>query len=680
MRIRSLCVMLLAGLVVAGCDSDCPTPTAPSSPNPGLTVASLTISGPEQLEVGQTAQLTATARLSDGTSQDVTTATAWVTNNVNICTINAAGVLTAVAAGQCTVNAVFQNVTGTHVVVCFFPGNPSDTPNPPPSGPPSGPPDPGPPPPGPSVGLRIEGPSSVQVGQQIQLRAFRTDNGQEVTDQATWSGNNNGVAGVGSQGRVTGVGNGAMIVQAVFQGAGANKTINVTGGPEPPLCPGPNCPPPVCQNPPCNPPPGNPTLTGLAIQGVTSVAVGQTSQLQAIASFSNGTSRNVTGESQWSSGNSGIAGVNGTGLVNGVADGQTPISAAFAGSSAQVTFTVTSGPPPPPTSNSLTVTGTSPLTVGQTSQFNAIAAMSDGSTPNVNGQSQWSSSNPGVATVNGTGVVTAVSAGQTMITAMHQGRSGAVPLTVNAAQPDLIGLELQIGVNVLTSTNAQGDRVRTMANPLGLNLNLADLLNGNPILGMKVFALYSNGTKNDVTGASVISSPLLTIDGQGTAQVLLLLVQGLLLPNHPINVTYGGFTAIVNVQLNLPVLQSIGFNGNLTQLNLGTKLPALTAIFSQGLSLVLNAETPELQYTLVPGTVSGITGLLQPLLNQVLGTLGVNGGVLTGNGGLLTQLINAVNALPLVPDILGIPVDVIANLNVLGVAKSTPPLHLTLRP
>jgi hypothetical protein len=663
MRIRSLCVMLLAGLVVAGCDSDCPTPTAPSSPNPGLGVASLTISGPEQLEVGQTAQLTATARLSDGTSQDVTTATAWVTNNVNVCTINAAGVLTAVAAGQCTINAVFQNVTGTHVVTCFFPGNPPADPNPP-TGPPTGPPsDPNPPPSGPTVGLRIEGPSSVLVGQQIQLRAFRTDNGQEVTDQATWSGNNNGVAAVGSQGRVTGVGNGTMTVQAVFQGAGAVKTITVSGGPTNPQCPGPNCPPPpVCQNPPCNPPPPA-TQTGLAIQGVTSVNVGQTSQLQAIASFSDGTTRNVTGESQWSSGDAGIASVNGTGLVTGVAGGQTPVSAAFGGQTATVGFTVSSGPPPAPSANSLTVTGTSPLTVGQTSQYNAIANMSDGTTPNVNGQAQWSSSNPGVATVGSTGIVTAVAPGQTTITATFQSRSGSVPLTVNAAQPDLIGLELNINGNILAGNG-----------PLGLNLNLSDLINGNPILGLKVFGLYSDGSKRDVTSLAAINSPLLTIDGQGVVDIVSLLLRGLLQPNHPINVTYGGFTANVVVNLQLPVLNSLGFPSNNISLLNGQKLPSLNALFSQGINSTVDAGLPGIQHALTIGGPLGtlLNSLLPGFVNQVFS---ITNGVLNINQGLLAPLL----ANPLVQALLGpggvIPLTLTSTIN--GV--STAPITLNVK-
>lgn len=654
MRIRSLCVMLLAGLVVAGCDSDCPTPTAPTSPNPGLTVASLTISGPSELQVGQTAQLTATARYSDGTSENVTAATTWVTNNVNVCTINAAGVLTSVSAGQCTVTGVFQNQTGTIVISCFNPGGP--TVNPPPSGPAGG-------------ALIIEGPSSVDVGQQIQLRAFTVDGHQEVTNQANWSGDNPGVGSIGNEGRVTGVSRGGVNVVASYNGMTGSKGVSVAGGavPPPPTCEqlG-NCPPPVCTvN--CGP---AATVTGLAIQGVTSIPVGQTSQLNLIASFSDGTSQNVTSQAAWSSANGGVASVNGTGLVSAVAQGSTPISASYGGQSTSVNFTVTGGGgPSTPTVNSLAVTGTTPLTVGQTSQYNAVASLSDGSTPNVNGQTQWASSNPGVASVGSTGLVTALAAGTTTISGTYQGKSGSVNLTVNAAQPDMIGLEVNVNANVLTGNG-----------PLGLNLNLADLLNGNPILSLKVFALYSDGSKNDVTSVAAITSPtgLINIDGQDTADVIALLLQGLLNPNHQINVTYGGFTANVVVNLQLPLLQTLGFPSNNISLVNGNKLPSLNALFSQGINSTIDAGLPGVQYALTAGN-----GLIANALNAVLGVAGLNlnqvfsitNGVLNVSNGGLTGLLNVPIVGPVLSGLLGpgglLPLQLTATVNGVTTAPVT---------
>lgn len=657
MRIRSLSVMLLAGAMAAGCNSDCPTPTSPTSPGTGLSIASLSISGPSELQVGQTAQLTATARFSDGTTQVVTTAVTWVTNNVNICTVNAEGVLTAVSNGTCNITAVINNINGTHTVVCFTPGNPT-------ANPPTGPTTPT------GIGLTIEGPSSVAVGGQIQLRAFITNGHQEVTNQAAWSGNNPGVATTSNDGRVNGQSVGSVDVTATYQGNGGTKNVQVTtdGNPpaNPPICPGgPGCPPgdpPVCTNPPCGP--TQPTVTSLSIQGVTSVPVGQTSQLTAIASLSNGTSQNVTGSSSWSSGDGGIAPVNGTGLVTGAAQGTTPISATYGGASASVNFTVTTGGgPTTPTVNSLAVTGLTPMTVGQSSQYNAVANLSDGTNPNVNGSAQWSSSNPGVATVGSSGNVTAVSAGTTVIQATHQGRSGSVPLTVNAATPDLIGLELRIGANVLTGNG-----------PLGLNLNLSDLINGNPIIDLKVFALYSDGSKRDVTSASVINSPLLAIDGQGVGQLVALLIAGTLNPNHQINVTYGGFTANVNVTIALPVLQSLGFPSNTISLSNHNQLPALATLFSQGITSTVDASLPGLSYATQPGGALGsVLGLpvVGPLVQQLLNTVQVVNGVVNVDNTLLGNPLVQAALAPLG----GLPIDLRATLNGVTSAPVTLLIH-----
>lgn len=634
MRIRSLCVMLLAGLVVAGCDSDCPTPTSPTSPTASRTVESLTITGPSQLQVGQTAQLTATARYSDGSTENVTTTATWVTNNVNLCTITTnGGLLTAVSAGTCTITAVINNISGTHTVTCFFPGNPGD-PNPP-TGPPN---NPNPPPTDPptSFGLRIDGASQVGIGAQIQLRAFRTDNNQEVTDQAQWGGSNSGVATVGSAGRVTGVAVGALNVSASFDGRTASAPVIVicVSNCPPPPCP-PNCPPPPCP-PNCPPTPGV-TLQALSIQGVTSVQAGQTSQLQAIATLSDGTTPNVTTESQWSSGNAGIAPVNGTGLVTGAAAGTSPITARYtlAGvtKEATVNFVVSSGPPQPPTVNSLTVSGTSPLTVGQTSQYNAVANLSDGTNPNVNGQAQWSSSNPGVASVGSTGIVTAVSAGTTTITATYQGRSGSVPLTVNAApvQREIIGLRAQLDANILTGGGGL------------VNLNLLDLLS-DPILDLKVYALYNDGSEQDVTSLVAIerSTPLLRVDAPGVVNLVDLLVRALLDPNHYIVVRYGGYTVRVDIRINVGNLTSLPILGinlpNLAGITAGTKLPNVTALLSGGLQLIVPSDTPGLNWVVAPrGLLGGLLAGLGRTLGDVLGV--VNGTLRTTNLGILNPIL-----------------------------------------
>src|SRR5206468_11967362 len=63
--------------------------------------------------VGQTAQLTAIAMLSNGTSQDVTAQATWQSSNASIVSVSSGGVASGVAAGEADVRALYSGATGS---------------------------------------------------------------------------------------------------------------------------------------------------------------------------------------------------------------------------------------------------------------------------------------------------------------------------------------------------------------------------------------------------------------------------------------------------------------------------------------------------------------------------------------------------------------------------------------
>jgi hypothetical protein len=100
----------LVVLAMAACSK---SDTAPS-PTPGTstaTVSSVLVSGAATSATSY--QLTASARLSDGSSKDVTTTSQWQSSNEALAKVSPAGVLTVVGTGKVMVRAVYQNVTGT---------------------------------------------------------------------------------------------------------------------------------------------------------------------------------------------------------------------------------------------------------------------------------------------------------------------------------------------------------------------------------------------------------------------------------------------------------------------------------------------------------------------------------------------------------------------------------------
>jgi Big-like domain-containing protein len=106
MKIRSMTalalVLLLAGFVAACSDST----TAAS------TVSSIAVTGTVP-GIGGASQFTATATMSSGTTQDVTSLAAWTSSNPADAAVSSSGVVTGVAAGPAVINATYSSVTGS---------------------------------------------------------------------------------------------------------------------------------------------------------------------------------------------------------------------------------------------------------------------------------------------------------------------------------------------------------------------------------------------------------------------------------------------------------------------------------------------------------------------------------------------------------------------------------------
>jgi hypothetical protein len=90
-----------------------------------------------------------------------------------------------------------------------------------------------------------------------------------------------------------------------------------------------------------------------------------------------------------------------------------------------------STPPVTVTLQSIAITPSSPsITAGSTQQFKATGSYSDGSTKDLTSAANWLSATQSVATINVSGLATAVAAGTTSISASSAGITGTTPLTV----------------------------------------------------------------------------------------------------------------------------------------------------------------------------------------------------------------------------------------------------------
>ena len=96
--------------------------------------------------------------------------------------------------------------------------------------------------------------------------------------------------------------------------------------------------------------------------------------------------------------------------------------------------TVAPTPTPTPTATvvSLTIDGNASLSLrGETSQLTARATMSDGRVEDRTSTVQWSSADITIATVSGSGVLTAMGDGKTVITAKLDATAATKPVLVD---------------------------------------------------------------------------------------------------------------------------------------------------------------------------------------------------------------------------------------------------------
>ena len=165
-------------------------------------------------------------------------------------------------------------------------------------------------------------------------------------------------------------------------------------------------------------------VTGVSVSPATAtVGLGTTQQLNVAIAPANATNQNVT----WTSSNTAVATVNASGLVTAVAAGTAAITVKTVDGNKTATSAITVAAIP--VSSAAVSPASASLYAGNTQQLSVTISPANATNKNVT----WSSSNSAVATVNSSGLVTAVSAGTATITATTQdgNKTASAAITVN---------------------------------------------------------------------------------------------------------------------------------------------------------------------------------------------------------------------------------------------------------
>jgi trimeric autotransporter adhesin len=377
-----------------------------TSGSTGLTVAnatltSIVLSGAPTVTIafGTSYQFTAWGFYDDGSKRDITMKATWSSSNSAVATIGATGRAVGVAGGlpPTTITATLDSETGTAALNVTTATIQTIT-----------------------VGPSTTTIAPLTVESFTAIGTFSDTSTQDITPDAVWASSSTGVASISNTAGSFGVATagaapgGATTISATFTFGGATATgsapLTVSAA----------------------------TLTSIALTPATA-SMAESSQnytsnlaLQAVGTFSDGSTQPIETVATWSSSASTVAAVSSIGIVTaGLSTGPVTITCQLNGVSATASLTVeaftaiaikpASGTVAPGTAIALAATGT----------------LTDGTTQNLTNSVLWTSSNASLATMSNVsgsfGQAEGISPGAVTITATFSGMVGVASLTVSDA-------------------------------------------------------------------------------------------------------------------------------------------------------------------------------------------------------------------------------------------------------
>jgi Bacterial Ig-like domain (group 2) len=396
---------------------------------------------------GTSLALTATGLYSDGTTKNLTASVAWQASPVSVAAVNAQGGVEGKSVGTADVTAAYESLTGSASVTVGAAA---------------------------LTQITVTAPKpSLPLDETEQLTATGTytdGTTQNVTSSVTWQTGTANVASVSAQGSLKGLNTGVAQISAADQGVTGTAAVTV----------------------------GNAALLSIAVSGAqSSLPLGEGEALTAIATFSSGTTQNITTVATWQSSPATIVTITPQGNVSALAKGTAQISAAYQGVNGTMGISVGAA--------ALVRLDLSPdqasLPLGENANLMAVGTFSDGSTQNLTQVAAWKSSEPSVASVTAPGAVAGKTLGAATISAAVGSINGTAGLTV--AAPVMVGLSVSPSASSLL---------------IGVTNQLQALAN------------YSDGSTQNVTAtatwssedpvfATVIANGIVTANQIGTATI-----------------------------------------------------------------------------------------------------------------------------------------------------------------
>lgn len=502
-----------------------------------LSVTPATVS----LAEGTSQQYRAVGTLSDGSTEDLTTSVTWSSTNNAVATINTSGFATSSSVGSATIKAQAGSISGTAAMTVTAAT---------------------------VVSVQVT-PSVVTLPsggvQQLLVTATFTDgSSQNVTTSAAYSSSSSSVATVDVSGKLTAAGTGSATVTVSLGSESTSVPVVVTSA----------------------------ALTSIAITPSSlSLAVGESQQMTATGTFSDGSTQDLTNSVTWTSSAPLVATVSTTGKVTVSQTGNATIFAADG--------TVTSSASLTGTSAVVTAIAVSPasatLADGQTQQFAATATMSDGSQQTVTNSAHWSTSDPTKGTISnitGTnGLLVATAAGSFTVSATLNSISGSASVTVTSAA--LASLTVSPSPVSLPAGTTQAMTV-TGNYTDGSTANVTSSASWNST-SASIATVDSNNVLHGVSAGSATVTATVGLVSKGDAVT----VTSAVLDSIAIGLSSNNVPLGLQTQLTATGTYSDGSTQNLTsQVQWSSSSPSIATVGAGGLVSTLASGSTELVATL----------------------------------------------------------------------------------
>lgn len=432
---------------------------------------------------GLTQQFSATAKYSDGTTQDVTRMATWSAKDsvgVNVALVDSTGLVTAKEIGKAQVQARYMTktsyttmevISAARTSLAISPSNPS-----------------------------------IAKGTSLAFSATGTysdGSTADLTTQVTWGVadlDGTGVAAINSSGVAFGKEKGKVRISAEIDGDVAETQLTVTAA----------------------------AVVSIALTPPSaSVPKGTSQRFAAVATLTDGSTQDVSAVAVWSSTDldgTGVASVDNTGQARANQVGKASISCSYGGKSATALLQVT----PAVMTNLVLLPDSVSLPLGLSTRMSALASYSDGTQQDVSLLSVWSSSDvvgTGVISLSFPGLLQARTRGTARVTVSFGTRTVSANVEVTAA------VAISLSVTPASALLARGATQQLKAT--------AQLSDGTS----QDVSVATTWTATDVRGsgvASIDSKGLVSARADGLAEI----TAAFMTFTAKIQITVGAFTKI----------------------------------------------------------------------------------------------------------------------------------------